>query len=186
MDFNKVENYNNKSFLGSSSSKPIVGVVANNGTGFGIIQAKLTIDGAYVGAPVAITNNSHGTSNAGEGLNPNVLHITEIGGNNISGFILESQSDVVLNGSTAASPQKNQVINVGIIGSGIETYLPVVASVANKNINTKLSYDDNEKALKEDVNGKIALVGPVVDGVKYVLDGGITTFKDTKVVRVRL
>lgn len=190
LEINKVGNYNGKSFLGSNSAKPICGHFLRDLYRGEISQAKVTTDDVvFSGCPVEVKNsNIGGSENAGKGMNPNVLSITKkaTADTEVSGFVLESPTDILQFGETAPRPLKNQVTNVALIGSGIEVYLPADASLVGIAMNSKLKWDFTAGALKVDATGTITPLGPVVDGVKYVEDSGSVSFADTKVIKVKL
>lgn len=191
LEINKVGNYNGKSFLGSNSARPICGHFLRDLYRGEISQAKVVTDDiVFSGCPVEIKNENitAGTSNAGKGMNPNVLSVTKKAtqDSEVSGFVLESPTDILQFGEEAARPLKNQVTNVALIGSGVEVYLPADAALVGIAMNSKLKWDFTDNVLKVDPAGSITPLGPVVDGVKYVEDGGSVSFADTKVIRVKL
>lgn len=188
LEINKVGNYNGKSFLGSNSAKPICGHFLRDLFRGEITQAKVNTDDiVYPGCFVTIKNPSSVT-NAGKGMNPNVLNISgkATSDDDVSGIVLESPTDILQFGEEAARPLKNQVTNVALFGSRIEVYLPADASLADVNVGAKLVWDFTDNVLKQGENGQITLLSPIVDGVKYVEKDGSVAFEDTKCVCVRL
>jgi len=191
LEVNKVGSFNGKSFLGSNSAKPICGHFLRDLYRGEISQAKIATDAiVYPGCPVTITNTNieSGVSNAGKGLNPNVLSITgkAAATADVSGFVLESPTDILQFGEEAARPYKNQVVNVALLGSRVEVYLPADASLVGVNVGTKLAWDFTDNVLKVSATGTIDLLSPVVDGVSYIEDNGSVVFNNTKCVKVRL
>lgn len=191
LEINKVGNYNGKSFLGSNSSKPICGHFLRDLFRGEISQAKVsTTDVVFAGCPVEVKNDNitTGTSNAGKGLNPNVLSITKkaTADAEVSGFVLESPTDILQFGETAPRPLQNQVTNIALLGSGVEVYLPADAALVGIAMNSKLKWDFTKNALVVDVAGTITPLSPVVDGVKYKEDSGSAAFEDCKAIKVRL
>lgn len=186
---NKIQNFTGKSFLGSNSAKPICGHFLRDLYRGDISQARVdTGDVVYPGAPIQIKNSAGSASGAGKGLNPNVLSVSKLAASaaEVSGFLLESPTDILSFGETAARPYKNQVVNVALIGSGVEVYLPADDSLQNIDMRSRLAWDFASMSLKAAAAGTIAPLGPVVDGVKYVVSGGEASFADTKCIRVRL
>lgn len=188
LDINKVGNYNGKSFIGNSSAKPIVGVPLRGIYTFDLSQGKLTSDDIILpGEPVKAVNQTSASTGAGKALNPNVLALSKpADGSDISGFLLTNETDIIDFGQDAPRAYKGQVVNVALLGSRVEVYLPVAAGVANVNTNSKLLWDSTNGNLKVDTTGTIELLGPVVDGVKFKLDGDNVAYEDCKVAKVRL
>lgn len=193
MAFNAVGNYNG-SFIGNSSAKPICGKFLSDFYTLAIQQAILNVDTLVVpGTPVNIKNKSTGSSSsAGYGLNPNVLAIDSVASTNdaFEGFVLSSETDVLLEGDKAAHPVKGQIVNVAVLGSRIELYVPCDASVADKDINTALYWDVTNGQLTTAADGNVLLditmLSPVVDGVKFVANNGSCEYANTKCVKVRI
>lgn len=187
LDINKVGNYNKKSFIGNSSAKPIVGVPLRGIYTFDLSQGKLTGDDIILpGEPVKAMNTSSKTG-ADKGLNPNVLTLSKITTDaDISGFMLVNETDVIDFGQEAPRAYKGQIVNVALLGSRTEVYLPVEAEVADSNVNSKLLWDSATNTLKRDATGTIELLGPVVDGIQFKNVAGIISYEDCKVAKVRL
>lgn len=188
LDINKVGNYNNKSFIGNSSAKPIVGVPLRGIYTFDLSQGKLTGDDIILpGEPVKAVNKSSEATGAGKALNPNVLALSKPNaGTNISGFLLANDTDVIDFGQDAPRAYKGQIVNVALLGSRTEVYLPVDATVTEVDVNSKLLWDFTTYSLKVDLAGTIELLGPVVDGIKFKNTAGVISYEDCKVAKVRL
>lgn len=192
IDVNKVGNYNGNSFLGNSSAKPIVGKVLRTIFSFDITQGKLDTDTLIApGTPVKVSNSEVSTSSgAGKQLNPNVVKIEAIAAaSDISGFLLINETDILDMGATAPRAYKGQIVNVALLGSRAEIYLPVDSTVSGINTNTKLYWDTTTSTLKPgtaDNAGIIELLSPVVDGIKFEVSGDDVVYKDCKVAKVRL
>lgn len=186
LDINKVGNYNGKSFIGNSSAKPIVGVPLRGIYTFDISQGKLTSDVVILpGEPIEAKNDTRIQTQAGKGLNPNVLKISKPAEDlDISGFLLVNDTDIIDFGQDAPRAFKGQVVSVALIGSRTELYLPVDDSVINANTNSKLAWEDDKLTKKN--TGTIDLLGPVVDGVRFKNDGGVIKYEDCKVAKVRI
>lgn len=189
LNINSVGNYNGKSFLGNSSAKPICGIFLRDLFRGQIYQAKVNTDTiVYPGVPVTITN-ANTKEGAGVELNPNVLSITAVATDDsgVSGFLLESPTDVMQWGEVAAHALKTQIVNVALLGSGVELYLPADSGLSGVAIGkNNCVWDFTNKCVKADEGGYITILGPVVDGVTFVENAGSIEFKDTKVVKVKL
>lgn len=186
---NKFQNFTGKSFLGSNSAKPICGHFLRDLFRGDISQARVDTDDILCpGSPIQVKNSTGSVSNAGKGLNPNVLSISKLSTSaaEVSGFLLESPTDILSFGETAARPYKNQVVNIALVGSGVEVYLPADDSLLNIDVGSKLVWDFTSNSLKVGAAGTITPLSPVVDGVRYVNGGGAISFADTKCIRVRL
>lgn len=186
LDINKVGNYNGKSFIGNSSAKPIVGVPLRGIYAFDISQGKLTGDDIILpGEPIKAENNLQTATQAGKGSNPNILKLSKPAtDNDISGFLLVNDTDIVDFGQDAPRAFKGQVVSVALIGSRTELYLPVDDAVNGVNTNSKLAW--NTGKLGVSATGTIDLLGPVVDGVKLKNDGGTIKYENCKVAKVRI
>lgn len=186
---NAVGNYNGKSFLGSRSQRPICGVFLRDLYKGSLSQAKVGSGlKVYPGVPVQIKNQTSTTS-ANNGLNPNVLLITALAAKDsvaTSGFVLESPTDVLQFGETAPSAVEGQIVNVALLGSGVELYLPCKDAVLNIEMIKRLDWDFVAGALDVSATGTIIPLGPVVDGIKYVNSSGSIVYAETKCIRVRL
>lgn len=185
---NAVGNYNGKSFLGSHSQRPICGVFLRDLYKGSLSQAKVGAGlNVYPGCPVQIKNQTNTTRVAKSGLNPNVLLITALASGTaaVSGFVLESPTDVLQFGEVAPSAVEGQVVNVALLGSGVELYLPCNDTALNISMETKLVWDFTTKGLIVGA-GTITPLGPVIDGVKYVETSGAISYAETKCIRVRL
>lgn len=183
--YNSVGSVNN-SFVGSSSFKPIAGHVLRNIYLFQLNQAKVATGANLVPAmPAKITNEFGGNPN--EGLAPNVFLVTNITeASDISGFVVESPTDVLEVGGSVPKPQEGQVIQVALLGSGLEIYLPCDNSLQNVNVNSKAIWDTTTNKLKLSEDGNISIVSGVVDGITYQVDGNFAKTIDSKVVKVKL
>lgn len=192
LNINGIGNYNGKSFLGNSSAKPICGMFLRDLFRGSIYQAKVDTQSiVYPGLPVTIKNAST-ESAAGVGLNPNILSITNVStaDSEVSGFLLESPTDVMSWGEVAAHALKTQIVNVALLGSGVELYLPAGDDLANTQIgvnNLVWDFTNNcVKAATTQGGGYITGLSPVVDGVAFIANGDAVEFKDSKVIKVKL
>lgn len=187
---NAVGNYNGKSFLGSHSQRPICGMFVRDLYKGSLSQAKVGPGlKVYPGVPVQIKNQTNTTWVAKSGLNPNVLLITALAAKGtvaVSGFVLESPTDVLQFGETAPSAVEGQIVNVALLGSGVELYLPCKDDAYNIEMIKRLAWDFDTGTLGVSTAGTIIPLGPVVDGVKYVNTSGSVGYAETKCIRVRL
>lgn len=190
IDVNKVGNYNGKSFLGNSSAKPIVGIPLRTIYSYDITQGKLTLGASGPippGSPIKATNKVDSTTSSGKALNPNVLKIESAGKDaDVSGFLLVNETDILDFGATAPRAYDGQIVNVALLGSRVEIYLPVDTTVAEINVNSKLAWDFTGKVLKSSTTGKIELLSPVVDGIKFEYKNDDVVYTNCKVAKVRL
>ena len=170
---NTAQNYNNKSFLGNSSAKPIAGVITRALYSFSISQAKLSITGdenVYAGEPLKITSSN---------------------GTDIEGFLAVNPTDVLDYGDEAPFARDTQIVNVGLLGSGVEMYLPVAADVVGLAVNADVEWDSINSVLKKKATGTalgVKIISPVVDGVriKKSTSSNVVVYEDCKVAKVRL
>lgn len=187
---NAVGNYNGKSFLGSHSQRPICGVFLRDLYKGSLSQAKVGAGlNVYPGCPVQIKNQTNTTRVAKSGLNPNVLLITALAAKTttpICGFVLESPTDVLQFGEVAPSAVEGQVVNVALLGSGVELYLPCKDDALNIEMIKRLDWDFGTGTLGVSAAGTITPLGPVIDGIKYVETSGAISYAETKCIRVRL
>lgn len=195
ININKTTGFEN-GFVGASSAKPIVGHLVNTDFLNTIQQGKNNGDEIIVaGAPIAITNAT-GETEAGRGLNPNVFLVKKAAadGSDIAGFALASDSDLVTPDNSAPASYPTQIINIALIGSGAELYLPISSAATTLlttaiSLNSKIVYDNTagSEGLKIDstaTEGYFKAVGNVVDGVKAKADG--SGFETCKVLKVKI
>lgn len=182
-----VDNYNGLSFVGGSSNKPIVGV-ATNIDRHTVSQAKLDATSVVApGSPVKVTNQAVTKTKAGAYLNPNVLKAEAItAATDLSGFLLVNETDILQQGEKAPRAYSGQIVNVALLGSLVETYLPADAGLAGVNVGVKCVWDVTSGTVKTGNNGNIQIIGPVVDGVKFKVNGDACEYEACKVIKVRL
>lgn len=191
MSFNSIGNFN-KSFVGPSSAKPICGQYLDNFYKNSLVQARLDIADAVAPGQAVNIKTANTSGGAGNGLNPNVLIISSVAdtSNAFEGFLLASETDVLHDDETAPRPVKSQIVNVAILGSGQELYLPCDASLQNKDITTAVYWDvANAQLTTTSTNNvllNITLLSNVVDGVQYKIVSGKCNFADTKCIKVRI
>lgn len=182
-----VDNYNGLSFIGGSSNKPIAGI-ATNIERHTVSQARLTAtDIIPAGSPVKVSNNASTASGAGKQLNPNVLKAEKAtAAADVSGFLLVNETDILQMGEKAPRAYNGQLVNVALLGSLTELYLPCDTTVQNISLASKVAWDFASGVLKVDTAGTIQVIGPVVDGVKFKVNGDSCEYEACKVVKVRL
>lgn len=193
MAFNSVGSYNN-SFIGNSTAKPICGQFLRDIYKNNLYQAQVSTSETLVPGASVILTNTNSESGAGLDLNPNVLTITGENTDVTSGIkalLLESPTDVLADDATAATPVEGQIVNVAIIGSGVEVYMPCDADMVGYTIGNPVYWDVTTKTLKATAvdtapEFKGAVLSPVVDGITYVIEDSIAKFSSTKCVKVRL
>lgn len=189
--FNTTGNYNEKTFLGNSSAKPIAGIVTRILREYGLQEAKMPNEVIAAGSPVKLTNTVDSTNtHAGKKLNPNVLSIAKATKSaDVCGFLVANQTDYQGFDEEAPRAVEGQIVDVAEIGSNIEMYLPCDATLANVPLNTKVDWDFANGLLKKaetDASINISILSPVVDGVTYYVDGTSVKMKASKVVKVKL
>lgn len=186
MNINKVTQFNN-GFVGVSSHKPIVGHIAYSAFANVISQGKNNGDEVIVaGQALKVTTNS-ADAGAGEGLNPNVFLVSKLAtGETLGGFALKSENDIVSNDYPAGVAFNSQIIYIGLLGSGVETYLPVASASANfsgdVDLSKKLTWNGDGVDISD--SGTISILSNVIDGVKAKADG--SGFETCKVIKVKL
>lgn len=194
MQFNNVTQYNN-TFMSPNSSLPICGHNLRDMYLNKLVQAKVNIPILVPAMPVKVSNLST-KSNAGTGLNPNVLSVDMIAAatTEISGFSIASPTDFLLPGDEAPAARETQIAYVMLLGCGEDVYLPCDSSLAGVQLDGILiDYDFTTNCLKKSAGAAalpIKIKGPVVDGITYQTSNvnGSTPVKmvKTKCVRVQL
>lgn len=187
MSVNKVTNYSGKTFLGNSSAKPIVGLSLRGIYTYDLSQGKLKEGGVLPGQPIKAENNVSNSTGAGMKLNPNVLSVSKAStAEDVCGFLLINETDVLGLDEEAPVAQVDQVVNVALLGSRVEMYLPADSTLQGIATNKKVAWDFDTNSLKISASGTIDVLGPVVDGVKFALSGSNVTYEDCKCIKVRL
>lgn len=198
LDLFSMPTYNGK-YLRPNSAKPIAGVCTLTAYKRPLVQAKVSSDYAIPGTAVSVTTSAAGETNAGTNLNPNVLVLdgkTAVTATTFSGFVVSSPTDVQPEGSKGAFAIKNQIVDVALLGSQAELYLPIKTGEGNSiNVASAAVYWDatnNElTTTKKDTNIAIAnlrILSQIVDGVKLKFNSSSNTaeYEDCKVVKVKL
>lgn len=198
MDLFSMPSYNGK-YLRPNTAKPIAGVCTLTAFKRPLVSAKVVSDYAVPGTAVAVKTAAAGAeTNAGRNLNPNVMLLdgkTKVTAGTFSGFLCVSATDVQPDGSKGAFAVKNQIVDVALLGSGAELYLPIDAAPADRNVVTALNWDTatNKLTVRVVSNTVLAVTGlkvlsQVVDGImlKYTAASNTATYEETSVVKVRL
>ena len=197
LDLFSMPTYNDK-YLRPNSAKPIAGVCTLTAYKRPLVQAKVSSDYAIPGTAVSVTTAAAGETNAGTNLNPNVLLLdgkTAVKAATFSGFVVSSPTDVQPEGSKGAFAIKNQIVDVALLGSQAELYLPIKTGEGNNiNVASAAVYWDatnNELTTTEGTNIAIAnlrILSQIVDGVKLKFNSSSNTaeYEDCKVVKVKL
>lgn len=188
MDITSTGKYNGK-FLRPNSAKPIVGHATITAFQTNLTQAKAGAE-LVAGQPVAVSTQASGTQ-AGSGLNPNVFVANAIT-DSISGFAIESDNFAVVDGAESSKALKGSIINVALLGSGVEVFLPCKSSeFQNFVVGTPIfwSKTNGELTKTEDTSKNatialnVAVLSNPVDSIKADLDG---TFKSCQAIKVKL
>lgn len=194
MEFNNATQYNN-TFMSPNSALPICGHNLRDMYLNKLVQAKVNIPILVPAMPVKVSNLTD-KSNAGAGLNPNVLSVDMIAAatTEISGFSIASPTDFLLPGDEAPAARQTQIAYVMLLGCGEDVYLPCDSSLQGVQLDGILiDYDFTNNCLKKSTTSAalpIKIKGPVVDGITYQTSNvnGTTPVKmvKTKCVRVQL
>ena len=166
--------------------------------GMKIVQAKLpttlTNKDVLASYPVALDNRVGG-ANTGPitGMNPNVLEVTALGTTgSINGFALMGPIDSIDSDGGVGYAHTGGLVNVGLLGSGLEVYLPASANLANVAPGTKLIWDATNLCLDVYVSGdnslSLTLKSALVDGWKLKKNAstGLVEYVATKAIKVQL
>ncbi len=191
IDYNKVTTtFNGLSFIGAYSQRPICGTLAGHDKNT-LSVAKLAPTQATTkllpASPLSVTA-SVGT-NAGKGLNPNVLTAKELG-TTLGGFLLVNEKDVLEHGEVAAYARNGQLVKIALIGSQAEIYLPADSTLTNVEVGAVLNWDTTNKYVTTNTGTEIkgaVLLSSVVDGIKFVESAtGDVKYEACKCVKIRL
>lgn len=180
------------SFRGNQHSLPIVGGFENQQRdGVKVVQAVLSTTataGNYsIGSAVEVENSIASVANQ----DVHTGYITQLATQveEISGFVLRSATDIILEGQTAPALISGYTYNIGLIGSGIETWLPCDTSLQNVSLQQALTWDFTTQVLKKNTSGtalNIKLLSAVTQGVAVKFTTNVPSFYITTVVKVQL
>ncbi len=189
-------------FRGNNSALPLCGMATNLEFAMTKMrQAKLpaatTAKTIYAGQPVAIDNRV-GAANTtdGTGFNSSSLEITGLAATPAltAGFVLCGDMDQTDVDGGSAYAQRGLFCNIGLIGSGIETWLPCEAGYANAALTTASYWDATNLCLSAtpatvgDAAFTIKLLSSVVDGYKLKKNASTSLVEwiATKCIKVQL
>lgn len=200
MGFTSYGNFNG-SFRGPETGDVTCGRPLNvYQLGMKIVQAKLpttlTNKDVLAAYPVAVDNRV-GAANTGPitGMNPNVLEVTALGTTATAvGFALVGPVDSIDSDGGVGYAHTGGLVNVGLLGSGLEVYLPASANLANvaAGWRGKLIWDATNLCLDVYTTGDDSLTltikSALVDGYKLKKNAssGLVEYVATKAIKVQL
>jgi hypothetical protein len=190
-------------FIGASSAAPLCGMPTN--LQFAMtkmrqaqIKSDVTAKTIFAGQPVIIDNRvgAPGTAQIA-GFNADVLEITALAtttssASTVCGFVLCSDLDKVDTDGGTGYAHAGDLVNVGLIGSGVETYLPASADCANIALTTGLCWDSTNAELDVPASSELTIglkvLGSLVDGYKLKKNAtsGLMEWVATKCLKVQL
>lgn len=190
-------------FIGASSASPLCGMPTN--LSFAMtkmrqaqIKSDVTAKTIFAGQPVIIDNRvgDPGTSQI-KGFNADVLEITALATTTssvmtVGGFVLCSDLDKVDTDGGTGYAHAGDLVNVGLIGSGIEVWLPASADCANIALTTGLCWDSTNAELDVPASSELTIglkvLSSLVDGYKLKKNGtsGLVEWVATKCIKVQL
>lgn len=185
-------------FIGKDSMDPICGT---NATLYSMswkrrqakIQSGFAIGDIYAGIPVTLANKCEGdTDEQVVGMNADTLAITAVATatDNVSGFVLYGDNDYNFPGGAGPLPLPGSLVQIGLLGSHIETWLPCAAALDEMPVNTPIVWNFTTGQLEAAGSGvaglPITMVSTVVDGVALRKTGDDWGFTAVKCVRVQL
>lgn len=189
-------------FRGPSSASPLCGMPTN--LSFAMtkmrqaqIASGITAKTVFAGQPVIIDNR---IGNVGTdqlyGMNSDTLEITALATTTASvmtvgGFVLCSDLDQVDADGGVAYAHLSDLVNVGLIGSGIETWLPASADCANIALTQGLFWDSTNAELdvpSNELTIGLKVLSALTDGYKLKKNAtsGLMEWVATKCVKVQL
>lgn len=190
-------------FIGASSASPLCGMPTN--LQFAMtkmrqaqIKSDVTAKTIFAGQPVIIDNRvgDPGTAQI-NGFNSDVLEITALATTTalvmtVGGFVLCSDLDKVDTDGGTAYAHAGDLTFVGLIGSGIEVYLPASSDCANIALTTGLCWDSTNAELDVPASSELTIglkvLGSLVDGYKLKKNAtsGLIEWVATKCLKVQL
>lgn len=185
-------------FMKAKTYVPLCGFLQNPFYSNGKTQAAMIptdLLGMVSATAVKIINDTTPTSGrfAGENLNPKALKISAKAAakDDLSGFVLETDADVIPANGGASLPIQGGFVQVGLLGSGLQVWLPCDDSLIGVAINSELDYDFATGKLKKGAAGAgigVKLLSGVVDGKvkQYATATDTASWADTKCVLVQL
>lgn len=189
-------------FRGNSSASPLCGMPTNMSFAMtkmrqAQIVSSATVKTIFASQPVIIDNR---IGNVGTdqlyGMNSDTLEITALATTTssvmtIGGFVLCSDLDRVDEDGGVAYAHVGDLVNVGLIGSGIETWLPASADCANIALTQGLFWDSTLAELDVPTNELtpgIKILSALTDGYKLKKNAtsGLMEWVATKCIKVQL
>lgn len=190
-------------FIGASSAAPLCGMPTNFAYSMSKIRqaqikSDVTAKTIFAGQPVIIDNRvgAPGTAQI-NGFNADVLEITALGTTTslamtVGGFVLCSDLDKVDADGGTGYAHAGDLVNVGLIGSGVEVYLPASADCANIALTQGLCWDSTNAELDVPASSELTIglkvLGSLVDGYKLKKNAtsGLMEWVATKCLKVQL
>lgn len=191
-------------FIGANSAAPLCGMPTNISNAMTKIrQAQIntgvTAKTVFAGQPVIIDNRvgNPGTSQL-VGFNSDVLEITALATTTASvmtvgGFVLCSHLDQVDTDGGTGYAHLGDLVNVGLIGSGVEVWLPASADCANIALTQGLMWDSTNGELDVPPGSELTITGlkvlsSLTDGYKLKKNAssGLVEWVATKCIKVQL
>ena len=191
-------------FIGASSAAPLCGMPTNYQFAMtkmrqAQIKSDVTAKTIFAGQPVIIDNRvgAPGTAQIA-GFNADVLEITALATTTalvmtVGGFVLTSDLDQVDSDGGVAYAHAGDLVNVGLIGSGIEVWLPASADCANIALTTGLCWDSTNAELDVPASSELTITGlkvlsSLVDGYKLKKNAtsGLIEWVACKCIKVQL
>lgn len=146
---------------------------------------------------VVITNDTTpATGTQGmKGFNPNSYVISKVVADGdqdvVSGFVLEGNNTLVDENGSGGLPMEGGRVNIGLIGSGTEVFLPCADDMIGFTLSFPVYWNPTTGLITKQHEGSALLIGAsvvssVVDGVKRKLNGEKVEWETVKCVKVRL
>lgn len=191
-------------FIGASSASPLCGRPTN--LQFAMtkmrqaqIKSDVTAKTIFASQPVIIDNRvgAPGTAQIA-GFNADVLEITALATTTssvmtVDGFVLASNLDQVDADGGVGYAHAGDLVNVGLLGSGIEVWLPASADCANIAVSTGLYWDSTNAELDVPASGEKTITGlkvlsSLTDGYKLKENAtsGLIEWVATTCIKVQL
>lgn len=189
-------------FIGAFSASPLCGMPTNFAYSMSKIRqaqikSDVTAKTIFAGQPVIIDNRvgAPGTAQIA-GFNADVLEITALAttdssASTVCGFVLCSDLDKVDTDGGTGYAHAGDLVNVGLLGSGVETWLPASADCANIALSVGLYWDSTNAELDVPTNEKtipLKVLSSLTDGYKLKKNAtsGLMEWVATKCLKVQL
>lgn len=134
-------------------------------------------------------------TNGMKGFNPNSYVITKVVAtkdtDTIGGFVLEGNNTVINENSDTGMVLKGGRVNVGLLGSRTEVYLPCADDMVGFELGDQVFWNPtNNQITKDSTHGTlligVSVVSSVIDGAKRKVVGDAIQWETVKCVKVRL